>query len=319
MLFPFRPVGLATHHRSPASHLSYWHRPHTSTTRLPILFIHGIGIGLYPYTDLLFDINSPISNQVEDHDGDIGILAIEIMPISFRITHSALNKDEMCTELRQIIAKQKFDRFVLVSHSYGSVISTFILADQVLRPKVASLLLVDPVSFLLHTPDVALRQPRHTNEWQLWYFASKDLGVAHALGRRFFRSQNVLWNRDVEDCLKEGKRLTVSLGGKDLIVNTMAVGRYLANSFATQTRRRGSGNGHENEGCVSSCPAEDSWKQRKWKGNGLEVLWFEQLDHGQAFDKISARARLVKVAQDYCETGASIRSPPLLSTHRECI
>lgn len=77
------------------------------------------------------------------------------MPISFRITHSALNKDETCTELRQIIAEHNYDRFVPVSHSYGSVISSFIMADTMLRPKVASALFVDPVSFLLHTPNVA--------------------------------------------------------------------------------------------------------------------------------------------------------------------
>jgi hypothetical protein len=146
------------------------------------------------------------------------------MPISFRITHSALDKDEICIELRCILAEHDYDRFVLVSHSYGSIISSFIITDQILRPKVASALLVDPVTFLLHTPDVAynftVRQPRRANEWQLWYFASKDPGIAHALGRRFFWSQNVMWKKDVEGFVNDGRRLTVSLGGKDLIVNT---------------------------------------------------------------------------------------------------
>jgi predicted alpha/beta hydrolase family esterase len=91
------------------------------------------------------------------------------MPISFRITHSALDKDEIRIELRCILAEHDYDRFVLVSHSYGSIISPFIITDQILRPKVASALLIGPVTFLLHTPDVAynftVRQPRRTNEW----------------------------------------------------------------------------------------------------------------------------------------------------------
>lgn len=306
-LFPCRPVSLMTRYRSPAKHLSYWYRPHTSTTRLPILFIHGIGIGLYPYTDFFSDINSIVHDNADNDDGHIGILAVEIMPISFRITHSMLDKDVLCTELRQIIAEHSYDSFLLVSHSYGSVISTFILADQILRPKVASALFVDPVNFLLHMPDVAhnftVRQPQRANEWQLWYFASKDPGVAHALGRHFFWSQNVMWNKDVEDFVHDGKRLTVSLGGKDLIVKTEAVRSYLTSSGANQARRCGVGGNHEDEGCVSSYPSEDSWERRIRNGNGLEVLWFEQLDHGQAFDKIAARARLVKVAQDYCKKG----------------
>lgn len=92
------------------------------------------------------------------------MLAVEIMPVSFRITHKALDKDEMCIELRKVLADYNYDRFVLVSHSYGSIVSSFILADQKLRLKVVSILLVDPVSFLLHIPDVVynftVRQPQ---------------------------------------------------------------------------------------------------------------------------------------------------------------
>jgi pimeloyl-ACP methyl ester carboxylesterase len=306
-LFPFRPVSLITRYRSSAKHLSYWYRPHTSTTRLPILFIHGIGIGLYPYTGFLSDINSPIHDPTSSGDGHVGILAVEIMPISFRITHSTLDKDEFCTELRRILDEHNYDRFVLVSHSYGSIISSFIMADQILRSKVASALLVDPVSFLLHTPNVAynftVRQPQHANEWQLWYFASKDPGVAHALGRRFFWTQNVIWKKDVEAFVNDGRRLTVSLGGKDLIVNTEAVGQYLTNSSTNREGGFGVGARYGNKDCISLCSTEDAWKQREWKGNGLDVLWFKHLDHGQAFDKNGARASLVRVVQNYCESG----------------
>ncbi|KAM0714777.1 hypothetical protein Q7P37_009241 [Cladosporium fusiforme] len=275
------------------------YQPHTSTTRLPILFIHSIGIGLYPYIDFLFDINSATSDNAENDDGHIGVLAVEIMPISFRITHSMLDKDELCMELCQIVAKNSYDRFVLVSHSYGSVISKFILADEVLRPKAASALFVDPVNFLLHTPDVAynftVRQPRRANEWQLWYFASKDPGVAHALGQRFFWSQKVMWKNDVDNLIRDGKRLTVSLAGKDLIVNYEAVKRYLVYSGTNQA---GGYDNHKDEESLSSSSAENSWRPKEWSGNGLEVLCFEQLDHGQAFDKAITRARLVRAVRN---------------------
>lgn len=304
-VFPFRPVSLVSRYRSPAKHLSYWYRPHTSATRLPVLFIHGIGIGLYPYTNFLSEINSPLCGDTDDDDGQVGILAIEIMPISFRITHSALGKDDMCTEIRQIVAKHSYDRFVLVSHSYGSVISTFILADQSLRPRISSTLLVDPVSFLLHTPDVAYnftaRQPRRANEWQLWYFASQDPGVAHTLGRHFFWSQKVMWHKDVSNFVDEGRRLTVSLGGKDLIVNTDAVGRYLTDRSASKVKQAGMRSAQEAESCAHANVEEDAWKSLEWKGRGLEVLWFGHLDHGQVFDEKRTRAKLVEVVQNYCE------------------
>src|SRR4051812_1545803 len=83
-VFPPRLASLTTRSISSASDLSYWYRPHTSRTRLPILFIHGIGIGLYPYVEFFNEIDKhdPLSAQ----DGHVGIIAIELMPISFRIT-----------------------------------------------------------------------------------------------------------------------------------------------------------------------------------------------------------------------------------------
>jgi len=114
-VFPFRPLTLLSPYRTPTKNLTYWHRPHTSKSRLPILFIHGIGIGLYPYVNFLSELNS--DDELGASDGELGIIAVEIMPVSFRITNSALQKDEMCEEIRTILKKHGWDEFVLVSHS----------------------------------------------------------------------------------------------------------------------------------------------------------------------------------------------------------
>ena len=301
-LFPFRPVALTTTYRSPAKHLTYWYRSHASRARLPVLFIHGIGIGLYPYTNFLSEINAHVDDKA---DGQVGILAVEIMPISFRITHASLCMDDICTELHQIIAAHGYDRFVLISHSYGSVISTHLLSNAVLRPMVASALLIDPVCFMLHLPDIAynftVRKPQRANEWQLWYFASMDPGVAHSLGRRFFWREKVMWKEDLEDLIKDGRRVTVSLGGRDLIVNTEAVGRHLADSATVEAEWTCIGSEHVNGKGACAMRKRASWKDKEWKGHGLEVLWFDHLDHAQVFDTKATRARLVKVVRKYCE------------------
>lgn len=114
-VFPLRPLTLLTSHRSPAKTLTYWHRPHTSKTRLPILFIHGIGIGLYPYVDFLAELNS--EDEMDGSNGELGIIAVEIMSVSFRITSEALRKEEMCQEIDCILKAHRWEKFVLVSHS----------------------------------------------------------------------------------------------------------------------------------------------------------------------------------------------------------
>jgi pimeloyl-ACP methyl ester carboxylesterase len=225
-IFPVRPFTLFPTKRSPARRLTYWHRPHTSLTRKPVVFIHGIGIGLYPYVNLLAQLDSRL-NSGSSSDDLVGIIAIEIMPVSFRITHSALKKDEMCDEILAILKYHKFHQPVLVSHSYGTVITTQLLKSPELADQIGPIVLIDPISILLHLPDVAYnftrRKPQRANEHQLYYFASMDMGVSHSLSRCFFWCENVLWKNDI------GHRpVTVSLAGQDLIVNTRAVGDYLA-------------------------------------------------------------------------------------------
>ena len=281
-VFPLRPLTIFTTHRAPGKTVSYWHRQHTSKTKLPVLFIHGIGIGLLPYVNFLAEINY----SKEDDHGEIGVIAIEMMPISFRITHGALQKEEMCQEILGILKKHHWDEFVLVSHSYGSVISTHLLQHPEISPKIGRILLIDPVSILLHLPDVAFnftcRKPRRANEHQLHYFGSMDMGVAHTLARRFFWSENILWKHDIE-----GRRVTVALSGQDLIVDTNTVGRYLTQDGPLSSH-------------AQSSHAHCKWKQNDWKGDGLDVLWFQELDHAQAFDYKKARFALVDVVKSYC-------------------
>ena len=114
-VFPFRPLTLLTSHRSPVRSLSYWHRPHTSRTKLPIVFIHGIGIGLWPYVNFLASLNHDAD---EGSDGDVGVIAIEILPVSFRIMGAALSREDMCRHIQTILLHHGFEKFVLVAHSY---------------------------------------------------------------------------------------------------------------------------------------------------------------------------------------------------------
>lgn len=275
-IFPPRPANLFTRHISSAPDLSYWYRPHTSKTRLPILFIHGIGIGLYPYVPWLSEINKHDPQAVED--GEVGIIAVELMPVSFHITGPIPGKDDICRQINMILERHGIDKVVLASHSYGSVISTHLLQDPTVAPKIGPILFVDPVTFLLHLPDVAynftVRRPKGANEHQLCWFASMDMMVAYTLARHFFWAQNILWKEDLR-----GRDVTVSLGGRDLIVDTETVGKYIKG--------------------VDLKSEDTKWKDDEWKGKGIETLWWPTMDHAQVFDVKDRRAKLVQVLREY--------------------
>ncbi|KAJ5337387.1 uncharacterized protein N7506_005409 [Penicillium brevicompactum] len=285
-VFPFRPLTIFTVHRSPARHLTYWHRRHTSKNRLPVLFIHGIGIGLYPYMNFLRDLNSELRMGGTD-DSEVGIIALEIMPVSSRITHPALEKDVMICEIMKIMQYHEWSRFVLVSHSFGSIIASHLLKSDRFSSLIGPTVFIDPVSFLLHLPDVAYnfiaRRPARANEYQLWYFGSKDIGVAHTLARRFSWIDNIIWKEDLgikaKNDQQEGRNVTVVLCGKDLIVDTETVGQYLMGSSGNRTVDNG---------------VAQEWKNKSWIGYGLELLWFEELDHAQVFDFENTRRRVIR-------------------------
>ncbi|KAJ5292126.1 hypothetical protein N7478_001377 [Penicillium angulare] len=278
-VFPCRPLTIFTAYQSPARHLTYWHRPHTSKNRLPVLFIHGIGIGLYPYTGFLRDLNRELEIGATD-DSKIGIIALEIMPVSSRITHPALQKDDMIREIMEIMRYHGWNRFMLVSHSYGSIIAAHLLKSECFAALIGPTVFIDPVSFLLHLPD-------------LWYFGSQDMGVAHTLARRFFWIDNIIWKEDLgikgEKNQKEGRNVTVVLSGKDLIVDTETVGQYLVGSSSGEKAA-------EEEGTRA-------WKNRPWRGYGLELLWYEQLDHAQVFEFEKTRRPVIRAISVYSNTG----------------
>jgi pimeloyl-ACP methyl ester carboxylesterase len=350
-LFPLRPVTFLSRQRSPVKHLTYWHRPHTSRTKLPVVFIHGIGIGLYPYVNFLEELNSASGIERGELDEQVGIIAIEIMPISFRITHQALSKEAICNEIQTIVEHHGFSKYVLTAHSYGTAVATYMLKSERTSNNIGPVVLIDPITILLHLPDVAYnftrRRPTEANEHQLYYFASMDMGVSHTLARSFFWSDAILWKNDFGD-----RRVTCSLAQRDLIVNTEAVGRYLTSSDYDSINHankndacngfveskdndygESDGNGHvkrngnayrESNGFMMTnryihkghdtvanghakahkkeddyLPTAGDWKSRPWRGQGLEILWQNGLDHAQVFDSANRRKGLISAIKTY--------------------
>jgi hypothetical protein len=118
--------------------------------------------------------------------------------------------------------------------------------------------------------------------------------------------------------------VTVCLGGRDLIVETEAVGRYLSDIPSKSQLANGYANGNGNgngvflgldnhnyhdemkvrlRGGEGTSMFDDEWKSRPWQGIGIDVLWFENCDHAQVFDKLARRRRLINAIRVYCECG----------------
>ncbi|KAF3928119.1 hypothetical protein AA313_de0203831 [Arthrobotrys entomopaga] len=285
--FPFRFETLFSKNLSPSHTISYWYHPHTSKTHLPILYLHGIGIGLHPYVPALTALAKSLPN--------VGILVLEIDPISSRICPPIQKKFQLLQEIKKILQKHKYNdtSFILAANSYGTIITTHILHDTELSSLVSSVVLIDPVTLLLHLPDVAYnflrRVPRRANEHMLHYYASTDPMVAHTLCRRFFWAENILWKEDLE-----GKNVVVYLGERDLIVDTGSVRKYLTGGYGSEQQEE------EEEGVerIGEFDKDGCWEKTDGRGGRLKVVWCEGLDHAQVFDEKRWYTRLVRDIAD---------------------
>ncbi|KAF2443170.1 hypothetical protein P171DRAFT_522791 [Karstenula rhodostoma CBS 690.94] len=281
--FPLRPLTLLAPNQSAAPNFSYFYRPHLSTTHRPIVLIHGLGIGLAAYLPLLLMMPK-----------DIGILAIEVLPTSSRITEALPLPADQAREIGDIIAQQNLSAFVFIAHSHGTFFAKLLLETPFLAARMERMVLVDPIAILLHVPDVAYnatsRTPKHPNELHMAWAATAEPDIAFTLAKRFCWRSHILWQDDLLRC-----PTTVVVGSDDCLVNAEAIAAYVTKGPPRP----------DPASVVSKPDLQWSWDDRKsweanfWSGEGLELYWLVGYDHGQAFFSAPVLRNLVKLVEQY--------------------
>ncbi|KAF7359129.1 AB hydrolase-1 domain-containing protein [Mycena sanguinolenta] len=299
--FPPRPLLYLFSKPGVTPHFPYWYRPPRAgaESKNPILFLHGIGIGLFPYI--------PLFQELLRADSTRSLILVEFLPVSFRMTGPMPPRRIILDSINDILEDLNIGQVTLAAQSYGTFLAGHIVCPPddaastndpalTLNHKVAALVLIDPIPFLLHLPTVAhnflYRAPGRwrANEWQLWYFASRDADVARVLGRCFFWEEGCIWREDLQRFSAEGnRRVSVLLGGGDQIVPSAAVRDYLIADEVVEWTPAGAGS--------------ERWVSRTEQ---LEVLWFPGLDHATVFETKERRKVLIQALEPPCTSGAAI-------------
>ncbi|KAJ1309341.1 hypothetical protein OPQ81_006120 [Rhizoctonia solani] len=273
------PPRLHTFFSSPSPQMSYWYKS-GSTKQPAFLFLHGIGIGLFPYIPLIISYS-------KSHP-DTPIIVPEFLSVSTRITRPPLSPQEFHSALGTIFQTHNITSYNLAAHSYGTGLASTLIHSPSL-PKPHSTTLLDPIPILLHLPSVArnflYRTPSKANEHEIYYFACTDMGVAHSLARHFFWTECVLWKEDLDSL----GRVAVVLSGDDIIVDSTAVWTYLTNRPRPDLKRS------EPKPFVTPVPHPDSWIPTVCEGGNVQVYYLGGLDHAQMFLRKESWRGLIKV------------------------
>jgi len=174
-----------------------YYRPGTWSNKqikkpIPILFVHGIGIGFAHYLLLLWKFPT-----------EQDIYLVEWPHVAMQFSSEVPSSNEVVDTLLRLFNDYKHDKVCLIGHSLGSTLVTWLLHHPIAKSYVSSTLLLDPVTFLLCDPAVATtfvyKDPVTTIDFLMHFFLSRELFIANALSRHFSWSENILFVEDLND------------------------------------------------------------------------------------------------------------------------
>lgn len=193
----------------------YWYRRWPDAGHPPLVFVHGIGIGILPYYWFLSRlwVTRPM-------------FILEVPYVSMQLTSVNMTVDETVDAVDDMMRTHQVQHACIMGHSFGSIIAAWIIKS--LPHRVSSIVLLDPVCFLLFLPDVCCNfvyaTPRsRLRDWLVHYFAKRELHVSHTLSRHFWWHRNILWAEELPPTVPT----TVLLSGRDEIAPAASVREYL--------------------------------------------------------------------------------------------
>merc|ERR1711862_277637 len=118
------------------------HGKPTTPHELPVVFIHGLGVGLTPYL--------PFIKRIADMRE---LFVVELPEVAQTGSELVLPPSAMAEEIAAMLAAHGHSRACFIGHSYGTAVLSWIIRS---RPDiVAQPIFLDPICFLLANPDVA--------------------------------------------------------------------------------------------------------------------------------------------------------------------
>eukprot|EP01134_Creolimax_fragrantissima_P007180 CFRG7180T1 len=197
----------------------YWHKSAVcppSSAETPIVFCHGIGVGLLPYLGL-------VSGLVKEYTNARDIILIDMPHVALIATEQVATMDIVSDAILDILRRHGSEKAAFVGHSYG----TFVVARICKRfpEAIEGCIWLDPVCFCLYLPTTLYsflyRTPERLMDWPRFAFISRNLYLNNVLKRNFWWYQHVLWDDELPS------NMSVYLSKDDDIVPVQEVEDWL--------------------------------------------------------------------------------------------
>lgn len=205
-----------------------WTPDPTCEATRPLLFIHGLGMGVAQYSGCLsyLGVSPDLARR------PVCVLIQPAISMSFfdRAYLRPPTKEESTKGLLRMCQRWGFDKskLTVLSHSNGSIVHGWLVKTY--PGLVVRSAFVDPVCFCLWEGSVCVnflyKHSRTPIDYLMRYFVSRELGVAFVLQRSFQWSSNLLFPSQIPN-FKSKYHVAFFLAGADQIVDTARVHRHL--------------------------------------------------------------------------------------------
>ncbi|KAI8824459.1 uncharacterized protein EV422DRAFT_493257 [Fimicolochytrium jonesii] len=276
----FRLRELQRKHVPGSGKLTYLYRPAKEPMpegALPIVFIHGIGIGFAAYVPFLLCLPR-----------NVPVYLLEWPHVSMQLTEEVPTIEETMAFLVAMLDTDQQEKATFVAHSLGTIAVAWMLRSESHRQRVGSVVLLDPVTFVLCDPTIAYnflhRPPSNSLELIMQYFVSREMYIANSLSRHFHWSKNILFYDNLPHP-QDGLKHVVSLSGVDAIVPSPRVKLYL-----------------------DTCAEMDGYR------NPVDVIYHDEQNHGEMLFRLPFLRLIMERIREAC---GSIPSQPPMSVSGE--
>ncbi|KAJ3109501.1 hypothetical protein HDU97_005158 [Phlyctochytrium planicorne] len=170
----------------------------------PIIFVHGIGIGLASYLNFILHARSRFPRR--------RLILIELRHVSMQMEDEVATVAETFDAVEEFYGCLNIKKAIWIGHSLGTVICSWMIK---MKPHmIEQVILIDPIVFLLYEPDVAYnflyRKPGNGFQLLMWFMASQELFISHSLRRNFWWYLCILFPEDLPSDPKAPTRVFVS-------------------------------------------------------------------------------------------------------------
>lgn len=207
-------------------------RAHNEDEPTPIVFIHGVGLGLLPYLLVLARLTA----------GGVPLLIPEIRHVSMRLCKRVPCASEMASRVVKAMDTLGVQQACVFGHSYGTFIASRLVQGH--SSRVHSLAVIDPVCFGMFLPSL-LRNFIYRSLWDAFkeggwkkllrclpvWFVSREVHAAYTFCRRFFWTEVNLWPEELPS------RSLVVLAGADELLHADEIRQVVSGAYVGIARR----------------------------------------------------------------------------------